>query len=197
MRFAFAMAAILAACAALGLFFVGCGSSSSSASDCNSGGGGGGTCTPGVTPAYTSCVDLTTPTVSFSRDIQPIFVGSCAAEGSSCHGAPTTDVETTGQEFLGYPDGGDYDAAGILSALVGKPSPENTTMDLIEPGAPDASYMMHKLDDDQCQYATICDATKNSVFAECGYGMPFGKPILPQATRDLIRQWIAQGAQNN
>ena len=193
-RFALAMAAIFSVFAPLGLLFLGCGSGSHS--DCNTGGADGGLCTSSTQP-YTSCIDLTTPPVSFSQDIKPIFLGSCAARGASCHGSPTTNFQTTGQEFLGYPDGGDYDAAMVLSAIVGKTSPENTTMDVINPGDPDASYMMHKLDDDQCQFAAICNATKNSVFKECGYGMPFGQGILPQSTRDTIRRWIAQGAQNN
>ena len=35
----------------------------------NSGGADGGVCTPGVTPAYTSCADLTTPTVSHTGQV--------------------------------------------------------------------------------------------------------------------------------
>lgn len=200
MRFAYAVAAVLAASAPLGLLFFGCGGGNGnhSSAACNTGGADGGTCVPGTTPPYTSCIDLTTPTISFAGDIAPVFVNSCAAAGASCHGDPTLDEKTTGQVFLGYPDGGDFDAAMILSRLVGQTSPENPMMDIIHASDPDASYMMHKLDDDQCLFATTCNATGNTLFRLCGLGMPYGtNMVLDEPTRDKIRRWIAQGAQNN
>jgi hypothetical protein len=168
---------------------------------CSAGGADGGACLPGVTPAYTSCADLTTPTVSYARDIAPIFVGSCTVGGSAgtCHGDPTLVEATTGQLFLGYPEdaGTSADAATILATLVNQKSPENPEMNIVTPTDPEHSYMMHKLDDDQCQFASTCDATENSKFKLCGTGMPQLAAILDPGTRDTIRRWIAQGAQNN
>jgi hypothetical protein len=168
---------------------------------CPSGGADGGLCVPGVTPAYTSCADLTTPTVSFATDIAPIFVGSCTTGGSegTCHGDPTLVEATTGQLFLGYPEdaGMSADAAMILAALVNQKSPENPQMNIVTPTDPEQSYMMHKLDDDQCQFASTCNATGNSKFKLCGSGMPQLAAILEPGARDTIRRWIAQGAQNN
>lgn len=86
----------------------------------------------------------------------------------------------------------------ILSRLVGKKSPENPSMDIINAGSPDESYMMHKLDDDQCRFSTACNATTTTIFLGCGLGMPYGtNMVLDEPTRDNIRRWIAQGAQNN
>jgi hypothetical protein len=70
-------------------------------------------------------------------------------------------------------------------------------MNIIAAGDPDASYMMHKLDDDQCQFATTCDATGNKIFKLCGSSMPQLAPLLDENTRDAFRRWIAQGAKNN
>ena len=101
-----------------------------------------------------------------------------------------------GQIFLGIPDGG-VDAAQVLAAIVGQASPEDPSLDIIKGGDPGGSYLMHKLDDDQCQFAKECNATNNMVFANCGYGMPYESPILDPAFRDSVRRWIAQGAKNN
>jgi hypothetical protein len=197
-RTALAIVAVTAPVAAL---FLACGGGDKSASCTNSGGADGGVCTPGVTPAYTSCADLTTPPVSFATDIQPIFVGGCTVGGSAgtCHGDPTLDETTTGQVFLGYPEdaGMTADPAMIIAALVNQKSPENPQMNIVTPSDPANSYMMHKLDDDQCQFASTCNATGNAKFALCGTGMPQLAPILDPDTRDTVRRWIAQGAQNN
>ena len=64
---------------------------------------------------------------------------------------------------------------------------------------PGGSYMMHKLDQDQCLFAATCNATGNPRFVSCGNGMPFLScpSILDEPSRDKIRRWIAQGANNN
>jgi hypothetical protein len=49
----------------------------------------------------------------------------------------------------------------------------------VRPGDPDASYLIQKLEGR----------------AAVGARMPLGAPALPQATIDVIRQWITQGAQ--
>jgi hypothetical protein len=63
-------------------------------------------------------------------------------------------------------------------ALVNEPSTQNGALDLVEPGDPDASYLIRKLEGT----ATV------------GGQMPlFGVP-LDQDTIDTIRQWISDGA---
>lgn len=178
-------------------------SSSSSGGSCDTGGADGGMCNPpgssNPTPAYVSCLTgsaLQSPSVSFASDIQPIWNASCAISGATCHGSPNTDPKATGQIYLGSPDGG-VAASAILPKIVNQPSPENGSMDIIKAGDPANSYLMHKLDGDECQYASTCNATKNSIFTNCGIQMPFNSGVLDQDSRDKIRRWIAQGAQSN
>jgi len=141
-----------------------------------------------------SCADLTTPTVSFQKDILPIFQPGCAIAGSTCHGTP--DVWTTQQRpYLGSFDGG-TDAQAVVQGLVGVASPENPKVMMVKAGDPANSFMMHKLDGDQCTMATDC-ATGMTMYTDCGQQMPYSSPALDDATRDTIRRWISQGAQNN
>ena len=162
---------------------------------CNEGGAGGGTCTSS-TPPFVSCADLATPTVSYAADVQPVFNQSCGIAGGTCHGDPNIDAKTTGQVFLGLPDGG-TSAGQVVALLVGQPSAEDPQMNLVTAGDPAHSFLMHKLDYDQCLYAAACNATMNAVFANCGIGQPYNSGILDLATRDTIRRWIAQGAKDN
>jgi hypothetical protein len=194
--------ASLAASAPL-VVFLACSSSSSSGPSgaCDTGGASdGGTCTPGTTPAYTSCLTgsaLMSPAVSFAQDVQPLFNKSCSlSTPGTCHALQQSGNTTPYLVFLGSPDGG-IDGSSVLPALVGKPAAENPSMNLITAGDPEHSYLMHKLDYDQCQFATECNSTKNPIFTGCGQGMPYLSGIVDNTTRDNIRRWIAQGAQNN
>jgi hypothetical protein len=63
--------------------------------------------------------------------------------------------------------------------LVNVPSVGNPDVLRVAPGDPDASYLVHKIEGRP----------------EAGDRMPLGGPPLPQATIDVIRQWIAEGAQ--
>ena len=178
-------------------------SSGGGAGGCDTGGANGGTCVAsgaGQTTAYQSCADLTTPTVSFAKDVQPVFNQSCAISGSTCHGDQSLQKNegSTGQVWLGLPvDAGAPDSAQVLMGIVGVKSPENPKMDIVAAGDPANSYMMHKLDYDECLYAATCNATRNQLFVNCGLGMPYSSGTLDADTRDTIRRWIAQGAKNN
>jgi hypothetical protein len=159
----------------------------------------GGTCT-----AYVSTADLTTPTVSFQTDVLPIFQQSCSVGGPTCHGAPNETALL--RPFLGAVgvDGG-ADAETILSGIVGVASHEDPQMKIVTANDPSQSYLMHKVDDDQCTLATDCAsqqaaivAAGNVAYAGCGLLMPQTNTApLDVSTRDTIRRWIAQGAANN
>jgi hypothetical protein len=70
--------------------------------------------------------------------------------------------------------------AGVSYAqLVGVPSVENPDLLRVAPGDPDASYLVHKIEGRP----------------DAGTRMPLNLPPLPQATIDVIRQWIVEGAQ--
>jgi hypothetical protein len=197
--------ASLAAAVPLAVFLACSSSSSSGGNDtgaCDLGGADGGTCTPGVTPAYTSCVngsDLMTPTVSFAQSVQPLFNMSCSlSTPGTCHALQNPGNTTPWLVYLGAVTG-TVDAGAVLSGLVGKPAAEDPSMDLIKAGDPENSYLMHKLDYDQCQFSAACNAQLhvNPQFQACGQGMPYFSGILDTDTRDNIRRWIAQGAKNN
>lgn len=65
--------------------------------------------------------------------------------------------------------------------LVGVPSSQQPALERVEPGNPDASYLIRKLEGT----------------AATGEQMPLSLPPLPQADIDVIRQWISDGAQRS
>lgn len=78
------------------------------------------------------------------------------------------------------PQGLQLDAAHSYALLVGVASNEVPSLERVAPGDPDSSYIILKL-----------QGSSGIV----GARMPFGGPYLPQATIDVIRQWISAGAQ--
>ena len=79
------------------------------------------------------------------------------------------------------PEGLHLDAANAYNDLVGVPSAEEPKFLRVDPGNPDLSYMVLKIE--------------GAPGIEGGQ-MPLGETPLPQATIDAIRQWIANGAPN-
>jgi Bacterial Ig-like domain len=79
------------------------------------------------------------------------------------------------------PEGLQLDAAHAYNALVGVPSVEEPNFQRVNPGNPDESYMVLKIE--------------GAPGIEGGQ-MPLGETPLPQATIDAIRQWITNGAPN-
>jgi hypothetical protein len=77
------------------------------------------------------------------------------------------------------PAGLRLDAANSYAQLVGIPSVERSNVLRVAPGDPNNSYIIHKLEGTQA----------------VGERMPAGLPALPQADINIVRQWIADGAQ--
>lgn len=150
----------------------------------DSGTGDSASCPAYQVPAGT---DLTQPIVSFKTDVMPIFNANCGA--SSCHGVATA---TPGFVFLGTEAAAGSDAAQVAAGLVGKFASELTTIPIVMAGDPTKSYLMHKLDGDQCVFDSQC--ADGSCLAEMPNGL--GHP-LPTSTRDVVRRWIAQGAKSD
>lgn len=103
---------------------------------------------------------------TFQNIQQNVFSSICIA----CH---------TGS---GAPQGLQLDAAHAYQMLVNVPSVERSDLVRVQPGNPDASYIIQKL-----------EGSPGIV----GGQMPFNRPPLPQTTINAIRVWIAQGAPNN
>jgi hypothetical protein len=174
--------------ASLTILLCACASSSSSP---DAGGAAGGC------PPYVSTADLSTPIVSLRGDVMPIFERSCAIGGGSCHGDPT--VVANARPFLGYSgaDGGSQVPQAIRSGLVGVKSGEDLLMSLVTAGDPTKSFLMHKMDGDQCTLIQEC-MVGVSYRPNCGVFMPYQAPtILDMSTRDTVRRWIEQGAADN
>ena len=166
------------------------------AAACSSGAATNPDAAAGGCQAYVSTANLDSPVVSFAADVTPILSSTCAVN-DSCHGSPSVVAEA--RPFLGFagPDGGLASAQTILDGLVGVKSKEDLSMNLVTAGDPAQSFLMHKVDDDQCTLIPQC-MMGSSVRPNCGVFMPYQYPdILDVATRDVLRRWIHQGARNN
>lgn len=103
-------------------------------------------------------------------DIQAQVFGPVCA---GCHSGPTSNS---------LPSGMDLSSADASHAALVNVTSLQSSLARVEPGSPDDSYLIHKL-----------EGGPNI----SGTRMPQGGPFLDQATVDMIRQWIAEGAQNN
>ena len=102
-------------------------------------------------------------TADFDSIQQHVFTPICTA----CHTGATAPLGLRLDEGVSY------------AMLVNVPSVEDPTHKRIDPGSPDASYLVHKIEGT----------------AAVGGRMPLGGSPLPAATIAVIRQWITAGAQ--
>jgi hypothetical protein len=169
---------------AAGLPLAGCGDDETSGGA--SGGGGSSPC-----PDYAT-FDGTSPTVSFHADVLPIFRGSCSLADSCHHG----ESGSGDRPYLGTkssdPPITPAQVDEIFAQNVGVESAFTTRL-IVDPGHPELSFMMDKLDGFACS-DVVCDQQA----AGCGLLMPYGATEPMDASRrDTIRRWIAQGAKND
>ena len=131
-------------------------------------------------PAYkvSSKTSLTDPVVSMKSGVLPIIAQNCA-QIKACHGAGTLHVPLSG------------DSSAVRTALVGVPSGELPRMPFVTASDPSQSYLLHKMDGDQCLFDKECGN------GYCQDTMPSSAPLLPAEQRLVIRRWIAQGAKDN
>lgn len=122
---------------------------------------------------------LAAPVADFANDVAPILVKSCAF--AACHASK--GAANHGLFLNATADDVDAVKASLLAKAKTAPS-----MAYVAPGDPDGSFVMHKLDGDQCTLAAKCAG------GDCGKSMPSGNDLLPEESRDAIRRWIAQGA---
>lgn len=101
---------------------------------------------------------------TFSEIQDELFTPTCAVSGCHTGGAA--------------PQGLRLDEANSYSLLVGVDSAEVPSILRVAPGDPDNSYLIQKLEGT----------------ASVGDQMPLGGPPLSQATVDVVRQWITDGA---
>lgn len=116
--------------------------------------------------AKTAADPAQTAAAKFSGDVQPIFTKSCAHP--SCHG----QAKSAGMQLS---KGMAYDN------IVRVKSTEDPQLYRIDPGQPDSSYMVLKLEGKQ----------------KIGAQMPLTGGPLPQKDIQIIRSWVKDGAKNN
>lgn len=121
------------------------------------GGNGGGMCTP---------PDV--PTISYAANIQPIYDRACALAGCHLGALPAFGLNLAA--------GRSYDAT------VNVPSLERPKLLLVEPGNPDDSYLVRKIEGGP---------------DIAGDMMPSNMPPLSPDEMDAIRQWITECALDN
>lgn len=115
--------------------------------------------------------DLSTP-VSFSRDIVPILRGE-SGPGCSCHLPQKPDVNPIGFEQTGL-------SLETYDSL--REGGLNSRSSIVVPGEPCSSFLWLKV----------------SPGPPIGARMPYnGPPFLEPAQRQLIADWIAEGARDN
>ncbi|MEO8844867.1 MAG: hypothetical protein ABI704_25010 [Kofleriaceae bacterium] len=131
-----------------------------------------------------SGTDLTAPAVAFKADVMPVLTAHCSS--SICHGISNG---AKGDLFLGGELQHGADSANVFTNLAAT-AEQNPKMPYVKPSDPANSYVMHKLDSDQCMFDTACTG------GDCQHAMPFDG-TLPVETRDIVRRWIAQGAPND
>jgi hypothetical protein len=201
---------------------VGCSSDPPSPVNWTGGGAstGTGTGTNGTVSTAVGCslynaagADLTTPR-SFKTDVLPVFQVSCAVGGQACHSNDPGGNATPGVLVLGSEDGGAIDPGSVITSLVGVMAKLEPNMNLVTAGDPTNSFLMHKMDGDQCAQTLVNDCNQSpsyrTVYPNCGCAMPIALeagtlsagqcpagPPVRQASRDKVRAWIAQGAKNN
>ncbi|UCF40063.1 MAG: hypothetical protein JSW43_10005 [Gemmatimonadota bacterium] len=124
----------------------------------NDGGNGGGGGTGGP--------------ITLSGSVQPILNANCA--GSSCHIGNSSP-----------PHGLNLTSGQTHANTVGVASGQVPTMNRVEPGQPDQSYLVHMI---QGTFSTVGGS---------GPRMPLGAGSLSQAQIDIIRDWITAGASND
>jgi Bacterial Ig-like domain len=106
--------------------------------------------------------------------------GALTADFQSIQDNVFTPICTQCHVGASAPRGLQLDATHSYAALVGVASSEQPTVLRVAPGQPDSSYLIRKL---------------TNTGGISGVQMPAnGPPYLPQATIDVIRQWITNGA---
>lgn len=97
-----------------------------------------------------------------------VFSTSCALSG--CHAGSSPQ------------QGLNLSAGQARQNLVNVQSRERPALDRVEPGSPDDSYLIHKVEG------------RSGIV---GQRMPLGQPRLSEEKIDALREWIAQGAPDN
>jgi hypothetical protein len=168
----------------------------------------------GTTTATGACgAGASSVPVSFANDLMPIFQNNCSVggvgSGALCHADPsvTSTIAPGGtRPYFGPPAPAVSSAATptmIYEGLVNESSSEDITMSRVAPGEPTQSYLWYKINGIESALENESpDACARGDLGTCGSPMPlplmgFVVAVFAQSNRDLICNWITQGAPNN
>lgn len=121
-----------------------------------------------LTMAALAAVQAQQATVSFDRDLQSLFNNQCVF----CH-------------MTGAESGGLNLEPGLAYEYLVNAKSSQADMRRVEPGDPEASYLLHKL-----------QGTHVEVGGR-GNQMPLGGMLWSEEQLNLLRHWILEGAPNN
>ena len=153
-----------------------------------SGGSSGGQGDSGDCPKFDYTNYNPTATLTLKNDIQPILTLSCSLS-SSCHQTGSMHNPHLGPSLFQLDGGKPSDSVmQLMLDELKKPSTQVSGRNIMEPGKPEASYLMNKLEgNNNCSGFTCMGPDK------CGVRMPDGTP-LDNPTIEKIRSWIKKGA---
>jgi hypothetical protein len=120
------------------------------------------------------CVHEGAPTLA--ANVAPLFAAECALSG--CHGdRPEADLSLDGA------------ASAVHAETVGVPSTTAPDLARIEPGDPDASFLVRKLERSFDGLSCVDD--------DCGVRMPNGGGALSAECIEMVRAWVTAGARED
>ncbi len=135
-----------------------------------------------ATSCATACVASPTTTSTTSTTFPPSWAAiHAAAIGPRCG---TCHAATDGEGGLD----GLHRCRTAYVHLVGVPSAEIPGRLLVAPGAPDASWLVQKVEGTLGELDDLC------VDTSCGGRMPLGEAPLSTDVSDALRRWVADGA---
>ena len=121
--------------------------------------------------------------VSFKDDVAPLLATNCAL--AACHSSKESNLNF----YI------TYEPAQIYEELM-KTSPTCSSSKFIVPGKPEESMVMLKMDNEQDKLPESCTSARRS---EMPPGDPpkSGNALMDKKDRDVVRNWIKQGAKDN
>jgi len=121
--------------------------------------------------------------VSFKDDVAPLLATNCAL--AACHSSKESNLNF----YI------TYEPEQIYAELM-KTSPTCASSKFVVPGKPGESMIMLKMDNEQDKLPADCASARRS---EMPPGDPpkSGNALMEKKDRDVIRNWITQGAKDN
>ena len=116
-------------------------------------------------------------------DVAPLLATNCAL--AACHSSKESNLNF----YI------TYEPAQMYSELM-KTSPTCPSSKFIVPGKPEESMVMLKMDNEQEKLPDSCTSARRS---EMPPGDPpkSGNAMMDKKDRDVVRNWIKQGAKDN